>query len=195
MLKAWCVRDLKWLLLAPGKNTVLVSVTTHLAHFCPRILQAIVHRHKYKVPWLIHYVKSLSYNHLHGHMVKAEVENIKWRLPLKSCFYSFVHMPYDSFYHTTFFLQVLPTPASTKARQSSLNGCFQHFPFILISGMVKCIIWHTFESQHWIQNYWFLHRLFHRAILLQHLSALRALTDVLTGEAGEAVTSTLQPLK
>lgn len=94
-----------------------------------------------------------------------------------------------------FFLQVLPTPASTKGRQSSLSGCIQHFPFILISGMAKCIICHTSETQHWIQNYWFPHRLFHWAILLQRLSAPRALTDVLTGEAGEVVASALQPLK
>lgn len=31
--------------------------------------------------------------------------------------------------------------------------------------------------------------------MLQHLSAPRALTDVLTGEAGELVASALQPLK
>lgn len=100
----------------PVKSVVLVAVIAHLAHFCPIILQPIIHRHKYKVEWFIYYIKSLSYRHLSGHMVKAEAENVKWRLPLKFRFDSLMHMPYNRLYDTIFFLQVSLTPATTKDR-------------------------------------------------------------------------------
>lgn len=63
----------------------------------------------------MHYIKSLSYNHLYGHMLKADVENAKWRLSLKLGFHTLLSMPYDNFYHVIyFFLQVLPIPSYYK---------------------------------------------------------------------------------
>jgi len=71
----------------------------------------------------MHYIKSLSYNYLYGHMVKADVEDVKWRLALKLGFHSLLRMPYDNFYRVIyFFCKSSPPPATIKDRQSSLSG-------------------------------------------------------------------------
>lgn len=70
----------------------------------------------------MYYIKSLSYKLPSGHTLKAEEENVKWRLPLKPHFDFLAQMPFNSLYCIFFSLKVSPTSVTTKDRQSSQSG-------------------------------------------------------------------------
>lgn len=96
------------------KSVALVSVITALAHFFPIILQPVINSHKSKVMGK----KPVLQNHLSGHMLKAEAENVKWRLPLKPHFDFLLQMPFNSLYCIFFFLESVPHLSYYKGKSS-----------------------------------------------------------------------------
>lgn len=171
---------------------------TYLGHFWPIILQPIVHRHKYKAAWLIYYikslVKSLPYKHVSGHVVKAEAENVKWRLPLKPHFDSLGYMPYHSLYHTFFFPCKSPPPQPLqridRAHWVGSNSVFSCYPNLRHSKVPY--LPHIIQTHHWTQNTNFLTVFFCGAILPQYLGASQTLMGVLSREVYGVVISILQ---
>lgn len=138
------------------KSVVLVSVITALAHFFPIILQPNIHRHKSKVMGLMYYIKSLSQKHLSGHMLKAEAENVKRRLPLKPHFDFLLQMPFNSLYCIFFFPwkssppQLLQRTELTEWVAIQYFPNFQYYPNFKHSKMPYLL--HTIQTHHWIQN-------------------------------------------
>lgn len=170
------------------QSAALVSVITHLVHFCPIILQPIIQRHKYKAAWLTRYIKSLvrslPYKHVSGHVVKAEAENVKWRLPLKPHFDSFGYTPYNSLYHAFFFFPCKSPPPQPlqridRAHWVGSNSVFSCYPNLRRSKVPS--LPHIIQTHRWTQNTNFLTAFFCGAILPQYLGASQTLMDVLPG--------------